>query len=121
MCAGALYRQHRLSRPRNGDHAKGITMTFTAVRRYALIAIATFGLAACGINAVPTAEENAKAQWGNVETALQRRADVIPNLVTVVQAAAISEQNILQGVRSDERRVGKGCVSTCKSRWWPYQ
>src|SRR3546814_11839610 len=22
-------------------------------------------------------------------------------------------------VRSEERRVGKGCVSTCRSRWWP--
>src|SRR3546814_17609026 len=23
--------------------------------------------------------------------------------------------------RSEERRVGKGCVSTCRSRWWPYR
>src|SRR3546814_19116051 len=23
-------------------------------------------------------------------------------------------------LRSEERRVGKGCVSTCRSRWWPY-
>src|SRR3546814_18465696 len=23
-------------------------------------------------------------------------------------------------VRSEERRVGKECVSTCRSRWWPY-
>src|SRR3546814_15889431 len=22
--------------------------------------------------------------------------------------------------RSEERRVGKACVSTCRSRWWPY-
>src|SRR3546814_14766932 len=22
--------------------------------------------------------------------------------------------------RSEERRVGKGCVGTCRSRWWPY-
>src|SRR3546814_16760086 len=26
-----------------------------------------------------------------------------------------------KGVRSEEHRVGKGCVSTCKVRWWPYQ
>src|SRR3546814_12464102 len=25
------------------------------------------------------------------------------------------------GVSSEERRVGKACVSTCISRWWPYQ
>src|SRR3546814_19319042 len=24
------------------------------------------------------------------------------------------------GIRSEERRVGKECVSTCRSRWWPY-
>src|SRR3546814_11114115 len=26
----------------------------------------------------------------------------------------------LAGFRSEERRVGKECVSTCRSRWWPY-
>src|SRR3546814_12659031 len=26
----------------------------------------------------------------------------------------------VEAVRSEERRVGKGCVSTCRSRWWPY-
>src|SRR3546814_20653395 len=26
----------------------------------------------------------------------------------------------LQSPRSEERRVGKECVSTCRSRWWPY-
>src|SRR3546814_9144241 len=25
-----------------------------------------------------------------------------------------------QGLRSEERRVGKECVCTCRSRWWPY-
>lgn len=69
-----------------------------AALRTAIVAAAALALSACGINSVPTKEEAAKAQWGNVETALQRRADVIPNLVSVVQAAAISEQNILQGV-----------------------
>src|SRR3546814_18646327 len=29
-------------------------------------------------------------------------------------------QRILDGYRSEERRVGKACVSTCRSRWWPY-
>src|SRR3546814_13454985 len=24
-------------------------------------------------------------------------------------------------IRTEERRVGKECVSTCRSRWWPYQ
>ncbi|MCB2086192.1 MAG: LemA family protein [Sphingomonadaceae bacterium] len=73
-------------------------MDFRMFRRFALVAMASIGLAACGINSVPTKQEAAQAQWGNVESALQRRADLIPNLVSTVQAAAISEQNILQGV-----------------------
>jgi LemA protein len=73
-------------------------MNLRNATRFALAAIAAAALSACGINSVPTKEEAANAQWGNVESALQRRSDLIPNLVSVVQAAAISEQNILQGV-----------------------
>src|SRR3546814_3799030 len=31
-----------------------------------------------------------------------------------------SGHNITPWPRSEERRVGKECVSTCRSRWWPY-
>src|SRR3546814_16698798 len=41
----------------------------------------------------------------------------VPNPPPYWKAAA--EQG-LQGVRSEERRVGKECVSTCRSRWSPY-
>lgn len=73
-------------------------MTFTTMLRGAFAAMAALSLTACGINSVPATEEAAKAQWGNVESALQNRSDKIPNLVAVVQAAAISEKDILQGV-----------------------
>jgi len=84
---------------------------FAAIRAFVAIAAAA-ALSACGINSVPTKEEAAKAQWGNVETALQRRADVIPNLVSVVQAAAISEQNILQGVIDARARATSINITT---------
>src|SRR3546814_13552291 len=32
----------------------------------------------------------------------------------------IAERVRKTGNRSEERRVGKECVSTCRSRWWPY-
>lgn len=70
----------------------------TRIPRLALVAAASLALAGCGINSVPTKEEAAKAQWANVENALQRRSDLIPNLVSVVQAAAISEGDILARV-----------------------
>src|SRR3546814_14426315 len=33
---------------------------------------------------------------------------------------AISEKGERIGIRSEERRVGKECVSRCRARWWPY-
>jgi len=57
-------------------------------------------LSACGLNSVPTAEENAKAKWADVQAAYQRRADLIPNLVNTVKGAAGSESKILTDVIS---------------------
>ncbi|MBY8822006.1 LemA family protein [Sphingomonas colocasiae] len=67
--------------------------------RFALLApAAVLTLSACGINSVPTAEENAKAKWADVQAAYQRRADLIPNLQAVVKGAAESEKTILTDV-----------------------
>jgi LemA protein len=44
---------------------------------------------------VPTAEENAKAKWGEVQNQYQRRSDLIPNLVATVKAAGAQEKAIL--------------------------
>ncbi|WP_404335425.1 LemA family protein [Sphingomonas sp. MMS12-HWE2-04] len=65
----------------------------------AVIALAGAALlSACGLNSVPTAEENAKARWADVQTNYQRRADLIPNLVATVKGAAGSEGKILNDV-----------------------
>jgi LemA protein len=60
--------------------------------------LAAVSLAGCGINSVPTAEEAAKAKWADVQANYQRRANLIPNLVSTVQAAAASERGILTEV-----------------------
>ena len=52
-------------------------------------------LAGCGINSIPTAEENVKARWADVQNDYQRRADLIPNLVATVKAAGAQEKDIL--------------------------
>ncbi len=65
----------------------------------ALFAVfAVSSLAACGINSVPTAEENAKAKWADVQAAFQERANLIPNLAAVAKGAADQEKGILTGV-----------------------
>lgn len=63
-----------------------------------LFAAATVTLSACGINSIPTAEENAKAKWADVQNQYQRRADLIPNLVNTVRAAANQERTVLREV-----------------------
>ena len=61
----------------------------------------------CGVNAIPTKEEAAKARWADVQSAYQRRADLIPNLVSTVQGAAIQERTTLtQVVEARARATG---------------
>lgn len=55
-------------------------------------------VAGCGINTIPTREETAKARWADVQAQYQRRADLIPNLVSTVQAASIAERATLTQV-----------------------
>ena len=71
---------------------------FTRLAKLATIAVGSIALAACGINSVPAAEENAKAKWADVEAQFQRRANLIPNLAEVAQSAAESERAILNDV-----------------------
>lgn len=71
------------------------------MKRGILIAAALIGatpLGGCGINSIPTAEENAKAKWADVQAAYQRRANLIPNLQATVKGAAASEGKILTDV-----------------------
>src|SRR4051794_8997730 len=55
-------------------------------------------VSACGYNAIPTAEEQAKAKWADVQNNYQRRADLIPNLVATVQGYAKQEREVLTAV-----------------------
>ena len=73
-------------------------MKLAFIPRAALAMAAAMTLSACGINSVPTAEENAKAKWADVEAQFQRRANLIPNLAEIVQGAAENERAILTEV-----------------------
>ena len=63
-----------------------------------LLAVSAASLAGCGINSIPTAEEEAKARWADVQNQYQRRADLIPNLVESVKGAAANERGTLEAV-----------------------
>lgn len=66
--------------------------------KYLLVPVAVISVSACGINSVPTAEENAKAKWADVQAAFQERANLIPNLAAVVRGAAAQENKTLTEV-----------------------
>ena len=65
--------------------------------------VALVSLSACGVNSIPTAEEEAKARWADVENQYQRRADLIPNLVATVQGYANQERDEIGRASCRER------------------
>lgn len=75
-----------------------------------LIAVAA-ALTGCGLNSVPTAEENAKARWADVQNEYQRRADLIPNLVNTVKGYATQEREVLTQVAEARARATSVQVS----------
>jgi LemA protein len=71
----------------------------TAIRKFGLLApLSALALAACGLNSVPTAEEQVNAKWGDLQADYQRRADLIPNLVETVKGYAQQEKTVLTQV-----------------------
>ncbi|MEA3251306.1 MAG: LemA family protein [Pseudomonadota bacterium] len=55
-------------------------------------------LSGCGINNIPTYDEQVKSAWSQVENQYQRRADLVPNLVETVKGFAAQEQETLTAV-----------------------
>ncbi|WP_375268675.1 LemA family protein [Phenylobacterium sp.] len=66
--------------------------------RAAALVLLPLALAGCGINTIPTKDEQAKAAWAEVQNQYQRRSDLIPNLVATVQGYADQEQEVLTAV-----------------------
>lgn len=66
--------------------------------RVLCLLLASSLLASCGINTIPTLQEQAKAAWSEVLNQYQRRADLIPNLVETVKGFAEQESKVLTDV-----------------------
>ena len=64
-------------------------------------------LAGCGVNNIPTFEEQAKAAWSEVQNQYKRRADLIPNLVNTVRGFAQQEREVLQEVVEARASAGR--------------
>ncbi|MBX3481063.1 MAG: LemA family protein [Caulobacter sp.] len=69
-----------------------------SVLRLLPVALLAAALAGCGVNTIPTRDEQVKAAWANVQNQYQRRADLIPNLVATVKGYAAQEKEVLTAV-----------------------
>ena len=75
---------------------KGTVVLITVVALVAIIALWTMS----AYNKLVVADESVTTEWANVESQYQRRADLIPNLVSTVKGYAAHEQETLEAVVS---------------------
>ncbi len=66
--------------------------------RYIVLGFVALMLAGCGVNNIPTYDQNMKAKWSEVQNQYQRRADLVPNLVETVKGYAAQEKDVLTAV-----------------------
>jgi LemA protein len=79
--------------------------------RFLALAAAVVLTSGCGYNTIQQYDEQAAAAQGNIEVQLQRRADLIPNLVETVRGYAKQELDVLTNVT----RARAGLVDAIKS------
>ena len=78
------------------------------MKRALLLSIAlfaAFGLSGCSYNELTAKQQNVRGKWANVETNLQRRADLVPNLVTAAQMAGVQEQEVFGQIADARSRL----------------
>lgn len=63
-------------------------------------------LTGCGYNKLQSTDEQINSAWSEVLNQYQRRADLVPNLVSVVKGYAAHEQEVLENVTNARARVG---------------
>lgn len=84
---------------------RALTLNKSAIALVAMLCVvpATTG---CGYNEVIDRDQTVKASWSEVENQYQRRADLVPNLVRIVQGAANFEKSTLTAVVEARAKVG---------------
>src|SRR5580704_4839527 len=80
-----------------------ITTRFTA--RLLLFGLVALPLSGCSYNTFVSQEEAIKAQWAQVENQLQRRNDLIPNLVETVKGYASHEEGVFKDIADSRSRL----------------
>ena len=76
------------------------------IRILAVVAVMISLLSGCGYNAFQSGDEAVKSAWSEVINQYQRRADLVPNLVSTVQGYASHEKDVLAQVTQARAQVG---------------
>ena len=76
------------------------------IRMLTVLALLVSLLSGCGYNAFQTGDEAVKSAWSEVVNQYQRRADLVPNLVSTVQGYAAHEKDVLTQVTAARAQVG---------------
>ncbi|HXF43802.1 MAG TPA: LemA family protein [Pyrinomonadaceae bacterium] len=72
---------------------------------YIVIIISALLLSGCSYNELTAKQQRVKQKWADVESALQRRADLIPNLVSAAQMAGVQEQEVFGQIAEARSRL----------------
>lgn len=78
------------------------------MKRGLLLVIALFavyGLSGCSYNELTAKQQTVKGKWADVESSLQRRADLIPNLVKTAQMTGVQEQEVFGQIAEARSRL----------------
>src|SRR5436190_4357037 len=67
--------------------------------------IFAFGLSGCSYNELTAKQQGVKGKWADVESAMQRRADLIPNMVKAAQMAGVQEQEVFGQIAEARSRL----------------
>jgi len=77
----------------------------TQISQLILVAVAALALTGCSYNRFVTQDEAIKAQWAQVQNQLQRRNDLIPNLVETVKGYAQHEEAVYKDIADARSRL----------------
>ena len=75
------------------------------VTRLALVVMVAAGLSGCSYNKFTTQAEAIKGSWGEVQNQIQRRNDLIPNLVESVKGFQVHEETIYKELADARSRL----------------
>jgi LemA protein len=80
-------------------------MNRRSVLLFAAVVLVALSSSGCGYNTLVTKQQNVRRSWADVESRLQRRADLIPNMIATAQSAGVQEQEVFGQIADANSRL----------------